>query len=94
MIKTHNGFQNDGDIRLQRYDFDRPFIRFLGGGAKQVKLPPVADPVPTPEDVDIQALQKGEAVRRRLRARKGRAGTILTTADLGTELGKKTILGE
>lgn len=81
MIK--NGFQ---------YDFDRPFIRFLGGGAKKVKLPPVADPIPTPEDIDIQALQKGEAVRRRLRARKGRGGTILTETLGVVDTQKKTIL--
>lgn len=94
MIKTFNGFQNVGDIRLQRYDFGRPFIRFLGGGGGAPKLPPVAAPVPTPEDIDIQALQKGEAVRRRLSARRGRAGTILTESNLGTvDTAQKTILG-
>ena len=87
MIKVLNGFQ---------YDFDRPFIRFLGGGAKKVKLPPVADPIPTPEEIDIQAQQKGEAERRRLRARKGRESTILTEAPLGIvgRTQKSTILGE
>ncbi len=87
MIKVLNGFQ---------YDFYRPFIRFLGGGAKKVKLPPVADPIPTPEEIDIQAQQKGEAERRRLRARKGRESTILTEAPLGIvgRTQKSTILGE
>ena len=78
-----------------QYDPDRPFVRFLGGGAKP-KLPPVQAPVPTPEDIDIQAQQKGEAVRRRLRARKGRAGTILSEAalDVSGQTQKSTILGE
>lgn len=62
-----------------------------GGGGKP-KLPPVADPIPTPEDIDIQALQKGEAERRRLRGRRGRRSTILSEATLDTQ--KKTILGE
>ena len=78
-----------------QYDLDRPFVRFLGGG-KKVKLPPVADPIPTPEDIDIQAQQKGEAERRRLRAKKGIASTILTEAPLGIvgRTQKSTILGE
>lgn len=72
-----------------------PSVRFLGGGgAKKVALPPVADPVPTPEDIDIQALKKGEAERRRIRARRGRAGTILTESALGTTAtAKSPILG-
>ncbi len=63
-----------------------------GGGAGKTKLPPVADPVPTPEDIDTQALQKGEAERRRLKSRRGRRSTILTEAALDT--GRKTLLGE
>ena len=64
----------------------------MTGGGKKVDLPPIADPVPTPEDIDIQALQKGEAVRRRLRARKGRGGTILTEKLGIIDTEKKTIL--
>lgn len=73
-------------------DPKRPFVRFLGGGKpKKTELPPAADPIPTPEEINIQALEKGEAERRRIRARRGRAGTILTEADsLGT---KSPILG-
>ena len=77
-------------------DPERPFLRFLGGGGKKVDLPPVSDPIPTPEDVDIQAMQKGEAARRQIRSRRGRAGTILTTAEstLGTTtIAKSPILG-
>ncbi len=63
-----------------------------GGGTGKTKLPPVADPVPTPGDIDVQALQKGEAERRRLRSRRGRRSTILTEPALDTD--RKTLLGE
>ncbi len=77
-----------------QYDSKRPFVRFLGGGTKKTKLPPISDPVPTPEDINIQALQKGEAERRRLRPGRGRGGTILTEAKLGTAAATKSpILG-
>lgn len=62
------------------------------GGGKKPTLPPIADPIPTPEDIDIQALEKGEAERRRLKGRRGRRGTILTEAALDTN--KKTLLGQ
>ena len=77
-------------------DPERPFIRFLGGGGKKADLSPIKepDPIPTPEEIDIQALEKGEAERRRIRARRGRAGTILTEATLGTTTtAKSPILG-
>ncbi len=67
-----------------------------GGGPKKTTLPPVSSPVPTPEEINIQALEKGEAERRRIRARRGRAGTILTTTEgtLGTTVAAKSpILG-
>ncbi len=65
-----------------------------GGGGKKVDLPPIADPIPTPEEIDVQALQKGEAERRRIRSRRGRGGAILTEAGLGTtSAGKSPILG-
>ena len=50
----------------------------MSGGGRKPTLPPIAAPIPTPEELNIEALQKGEAIRRRLRARKGRRGTILT----------------
>ncbi len=65
-----------------------------GGGSKKMKLPPVADPIPTPEEIDIQALQKGEAERRKIKSRRGRESTILTEANLGTTTPTKSpILG-
>lgn len=78
-----------------QYDLERLFIRFLGGGVKKTKLPPISDPIPTPEDVDIQATARGEAERRKIRSRRGRAGTILTTAEdtLGAARAKSPILG-
>lgn len=63
-----------------------------GAGAAKTKLPPVPSPIPTPEDIDKQALQKGEAERRRLQARRGRRSTILTEAATDTQ--KKSLLGE
>ncbi len=75
-------------------DPKRPFVKFLGGGEGKPKLPPVSDPIPTPEEIDIQALKKGEAERRGIRARRGRGGTILTEATLGTTTtAKSPILG-
>lgn len=78
-----------------QYDPERPFVRFLGGGdPKKAALPPISDPIPTPEQIDLQALEKGEAERRRIRARRGRAGTILTESSLGsTTQAKSPILG-
>ena len=65
-----------------------------GGGAKKTKLPPVADPIPAPQDIDIQAQQRAEDVRRKLRSRKGRGGTILTESVLGVgDTEKKSLLG-
>ena len=82
-----------GDYWFQ-FDPERPFVRFLGGGTSKPKLPPTPDPQPTPEEIDIQAIEKGEAERRRLRAQKGRGGTILTESNLGTTTaGKSPILG-
>ena len=65
-----------------------------GGGAGKTKLPPLQGPIPTPEEIDVQALEKGEAERRRLRSRRGRGSTILTEATLGATQQKSTILGE
>ena len=72
------------------------FNRFTGGGRK-TRLPPLADPVPTPEDISEQAVAAGGATRRRQQRRKGRKSTILTegvdlrpaqrTSVLATELG-------
>ena len=65
-----------------------------GGGTSKAKLPPLPDPIPTPEDVDLQATQAGEAERRRLRRRFGRESTILTESTLGTTTqAKSPILG-
>lgn len=67
----------------------------LGGKKiKQAPVPPLPDPIPTPEEIDIEATRKAEDLRRKLRARAGRRGTILTEGTLGEPvLGKSTLLG-
>ncbi|MCK5017529.1 MAG: hypothetical protein KAS32_10720 [Candidatus Peribacteraceae bacterium] len=66
----------------------------MSGGGKTPKLPPAPDPIPTPEDIDIEATRKAEDVRKKLRSRAGRAGTILTESTLGIpDVEKETILG-
>ena len=71
-----------------------PSVKFKGGGGKKVDLPPLADPIPTPEEINLQALKKGEAERRRIQLRRGIAGTILTESTLGTTaIAKSPILG-
>ncbi len=72
--------------------------RYRGGGSKKPKLSPEPDPIPTPQDIDIEAQQRAEDVRRKLRAKKGRRGTILTREQDVDVLGvsnsqKKSILG-
>lgn len=65
-----------------------------GGGPSKTKLPPVADPVPTPESIDKGALQAGESERLRARKRKGRRGTILTEDTLlGGPIERQSLLG-
>ena len=65
-----------------------------GGAPKKTALPPLPDPVPTPEDIDLQATQAGEAERKKLRSRFGRQSTILTESTLGTTTqAKSPILG-
>ena len=54
-----------------------------GGGPKKTKLPPVADPSPTPESIQEGAATSGERERLLARKRKGRRGTILTENTLG-----------
>jgi len=74
-------------------DYARPFMRFHGGGTSSSKLPPAPDPIPTPEDIDLQAAQKGEDERRKLRSKKGRGSTILTETLGVSEQAKSPILG-
>jgi hypothetical protein len=75
------------------------FNRYLGGGGGSPDLPPPPAPSPTPESVDIQAVEKGDAERRRLKSLRGRRSTILTEGTLGgdaTASGsqqKKSLLG-
>ena len=69
-----------------------------GGGRSRQKLPPIPDPIPTPIDIDIEAQQRADDLRRKLRSRKGRRGTILTAEqDLGvlglSDTQKKSLLG-
>lgn len=70
----------------------------MTGAGKKPSLPPEPPPAPTPQDIDIEAQRRGEDVRRKLRARKGRRGTILTQEQNIDVLGvsgeqKKSILG-
>ena len=65
----------------------------LGGKTKKIAPLPLPSPVPTPQEIDIEAQRKGEDLRRKLRARRGRAGTILTEATLGTTAKLSPILG-
>lgn len=68
------------------------------GKPKTVKPPELPPPVPTPTEIAPMAMKVGEAERRRLRGRKGRAGTIfagqrpLPTATTA-QAGLKTTLG-
>lgn len=66
----------------------------MTGGGSKLKLPPLASPAPTPQDIDVQAQQRAEDVRRKLRSKKGRRGTILTEDVLGIgDTEKKSLLG-
>ena len=79
---------NDITSRFGRWVF------FGGGSGKRPKMPPAPAPSPTPTQIDVEALRKSEDVRRKLRARAGRAGTILTEGDLGmADIGKNVLLG-
>lgn len=66
-----------------------------GGGVSKPKIPPEKAPAPTPsEPRNLETQRKGEDVRRKLKARQGRRGTILTEGTLGEpSLEKKTLLG-
>lgn len=68
----------------------------MSGGGSSKRIAPLAAPapIPTPEDVDIEAQRKGEDLRRKLRAKAGRGGTIITEPTLGEPaVAKSTILG-
>jgi hypothetical protein len=67
----------------------------MGGGTPKPKIAPLPDPAPTPEQIGKEAARKGEDLRRKLKARAGRGGTILTKpGTLGEPLLQKaTILG-
>ncbi len=70
------------------------WVHFGGGRSKAPALPAGPSPAPTPQDIDIEAQRKSEDVRRKLKARAGRAGTILTEGDLGiADVGKNVLLG-
>lgn len=70
------------------------YVRYIGGG-KKPEIAPLPSPVPTPEEIDVEAQRKGDALRRKLAARKGRRGTIITEGTLGEPIGRaSTILGQ
>ena len=65
-----------------------------GGGPKKTKLPPLADPVPTPESVQEGAATAGERERLQAKKRKGRRSTILTENILGDAwVDRQSLLG-
>ena len=58
------------------------------------QIQPFPSPIPTSQDIDIQSQQRAEDVRRKLRSKKGRRGTILTESVLGVgDTEKKSLLG-
>ena len=71
----------------------------MGGGKapkyKAAPLPAPPPPAPTPQQLDLEAQRKAEDIRRKLKARAGRRGTILTKpGTLGEPLLQKaTLLG-
>jgi hypothetical protein len=64
-----------------------------GGGKPH--MPPTPSPTPIPIEITQESRKKAEEERRRLLAKKGRAGTILT-GTLGEPIGtgKGTLLGQ
>ena len=64
----------------------------MSGGGSKPKLPPAPAPAPTPESVSQEAMQKGEAERKRLSAKRGRRSTILT--DPALEAQRASVLGD
>lgn len=74
--------------------FDSIFVRYLGGGSRKQKLPPVADPAPTPESIQQGAATLGERERRLAKRRKGRRSLILTEGGLGSAtVERQSLLG-
>lgn len=69
----------------------------MTGAGKKPSLPREPDPIPTPQDIDIEATRRAEDLRRKLKSKKGRRGTILAGEELDvlgvTEQRKKSILG-
>jgi hypothetical protein len=60
--------------------FNKIRLRFFGGGAP--KPPPPPTPISTPVELDVKA--KEESYRKKMLARVGRQGTILTGPTLGS----------
>jgi hypothetical protein len=66
-----------------------------GGGPGKQKLPPRADPAPTPASISEGADLAGEAEQRAANRRKGRRSLILneqTLGSTGTQEPKKSLL--
>ena len=65
--------------------------RYFGGGGSSYKPPPTPAPTPMPTEISPAVLRKSEDLRRKMLARSGRAGTILTGK--GALGGEEPILG-
>ena len=80
---------------LCMFSFSYKGNEMSGGGTPKAKIAPLPAPVPSPQEIDVEAMRKGEDLRRKLKARGGRRGTILTEpGTLGEPLlQKSTILG-
>ena len=73
-----------------------PTAKILKKISPEIEVPPIPElppPIPTPEDIDVGTQRAGAAARRRLKRRRGRAGTILTEIKPVPLGGRKTILG-
>ncbi len=67
----------------------------MSGSGSKPKLPPPADPAPTPESIQEGALLAGQRERISAKRRKGRRSLILTEGGLGNAtVQRQSVLGD